>query len=60
MGDAILAFMSRQSWAGGDISLTLRELSPEIKADPTLQSYVEAIGLRKIQSDGGDTAPAFS
>lgn len=59
MGDTVLAFMSPGS-EGGDISFTLRKLSPIAKVNPTFPSYVEDTGLRKVQSNGGDTAPAFS
>lgn len=55
MGDPILAFMSPQSQERGT-GLALRKLSP----DPAFQSYVEDTGLRKVQPDGGDRAPARS
>lgn len=58
-GDKIFTFMSPQS-DGGDKRFVLKKLSPVAAADSSLQSYVEDRGFRKVQSDGGDTAPALS
>ena len=52
-------FHEPQVW-GGDRGHALRNLSPVEKTDPALQSYEEDRGLRKVQSNGGDTDPTLS